>query len=323
MANLPEERLIPGQPPFTSVGVDVFGPWNVTTRKTRGSIVNSKRWAALFTCLVTRAVHIEVLEEMSSLSFINALRRFTAIRGKVKTFWSDRGTNFVGAVEPLHIDTICIEDTPLKQFLYNEGTVWKFNPPHASHMGGVWERLIGIARRILDGMLLDHRRVGLTHEVLVTFLAETTAIMNSRPLSGISSDPNSSFILTPNILLTQKMDGPNEKTCETDSKDLMRVQWKRVQHLAKVFWDKWKKEYLHTLQARKKWHQVQRNVHVGDVILMKEKDLHRNEWPLGIVTKVFPGQDDLVRKVEVKVNRSGKVLSYIRPVNDIVILLEL
>lgn len=322
MSDLPEERLIPGQPPFTSVGVDVFGPWNVITRRTRGSSASSKRWAVLFTCLVTRAVHIEVLEEMSSSSFINALRRFMAIRGKVKTFWSDRGTNFVGAVDPLHIDAIWVEDFPLKQFLYNEGTIWKFNPPHASHMGGVWERLIGITRRILDSMLLDHRRVGLTHEVLVTLLAETSAMINSRPLTGISSDPNSSFILTPNILLTQKMDVLNEKICETDSKDLMRVQWKRVQHLAKVFWDKWKKEYLHTLQTRKKWHQTQRNVRVGDVILMREKDTHRNEWPLGIVTKVFPGQDDLVRKVEVKVNRNDKITSYTRPVNDIVILLE-
>lgn len=123
MSDLPEDRLIPGQPPFTSVGVDIFGLWDVITRKTRGSSANSKRWAALFTCLVTRAVHIEVLEEISSSSFINALGRFTAIRGKVKMFRSDRGTNFVGAIYPLRIDAICIEDTPVKQYLYNEGTV--------------------------------------------------------------------------------------------------------------------------------------------------------------------------------------------------------
>lgn len=93
MSDLPEDLLIPGQPPFTSVGVDIFGPWDVITRKTRGSSANS-------TCLVTRAVHIEVLEEMSSSSFINALRRFTAIRGNVKLFRSDRGTNFLGAMDP-------------------------------------------------------------------------------------------------------------------------------------------------------------------------------------------------------------------------------
>lgn len=93
MSDLPEYLLIPCQPPFTSVGVDIFGPWDVITRKTRGSSANS-------TCLVTRAVHIEVLEEMSSSSFINALRRFTAIRGNVKLFRSDRGTNVLGAIDP-------------------------------------------------------------------------------------------------------------------------------------------------------------------------------------------------------------------------------
>lgn len=211
----------------------------------------------------------------------------------------------------------------MKQYLYNEGTVWKFNSPHASHMGGVWERLIGVTRRILDSMLLDHGKVGLKPEVLVTFLAETGAIINSRPLSGVSLDPDSPFILTPNMLLTQKTDSMNEQlSCETNSKDLLRVQWKRAQHLATIFWDKWKKEYLHTLQNRRKWHRTERNVQVNDVILPKDKDVHRNDWPLGIVTKVFPGEDDLVHKVEVKVSRNGRVSSYIRPVTEIVVLLE-
>lgn len=94
VADLPADRLDPS-PPFNNVGVDAFGPWSIITRKTRGGSANSKRWGILFTCLVTRAVHIEVVEEMSSSAFINAVRRFTAIRGPVKTFRSDQGTNFV------------------------------------------------------------------------------------------------------------------------------------------------------------------------------------------------------------------------------------
>lgn len=101
MADLPADRLAPA-PPFTNVGVDAFGPWSILTRRTRGGSVNSKRWAILFTCLSTRAIHIEVVEEMSSSAFINALRRFVAIRGKVKIFRSDRGTNIVGALESSH-----------------------------------------------------------------------------------------------------------------------------------------------------------------------------------------------------------------------------
>ncbi|XP_052254912.1 uncharacterized protein LOC127860679 [Dreissena polymorpha] len=100
MANLPEDRLTPG-PPFTYVGVDTFGPWPVVTRRTRGGIAESKRWAIIFVCLVTRASHIEVIEDMSSSDFINALRRFISVRGPVKEFRSDRGTNFVGALKDI------------------------------------------------------------------------------------------------------------------------------------------------------------------------------------------------------------------------------
>ena len=98
-----------------------------------------------------------------------------AIRGKVKQFRSDRGTNFVGATADLRIDTVNIEDEGVQKVLFNSGSVWIFNPPHSSHMGGAWERMIGVTRRILDSVLKDVRN--LTHEVLVTLMAEVTAIV--------------------------------------------------------------------------------------------------------------------------------------------------
>ena len=109
---------------------------------------------------------------MTSSSFINALRRFVAIRGNVKSFRSDRVTNFVGATDSLKIDTINVEEEKVKTFLYNQGTVWIFNPPHSSHMGGVWERMIGIARRILDSLLLGHNGSHLTHDMITTLMAQ-------------------------------------------------------------------------------------------------------------------------------------------------------
>ncbi|VDI66648.1 Hypothetical predicted protein [Mytilus galloprovincialis] len=92
---------------------------------------------------------------MNSSAFINAVRRFAAIRGQVNIFRYDRGTNFIGTIDDLKIDSINVEDGPFKNFLYNSGTTWIFNPPHSSHMGGAWERMIGITRRILDSMLLN------------------------------------------------------------------------------------------------------------------------------------------------------------------------
>ena len=100
ISDLPEDRLHPG-PPFTFIGIDTFGPWPIIHRKTRGGSAQQKRWAILFTCLVSRAIHIEVTEELSSSSFINAFRRFIALRGNVKLVRSDRGTNFIGAIQDL------------------------------------------------------------------------------------------------------------------------------------------------------------------------------------------------------------------------------
>ena len=324
MSDLPSDRITPGQPPFTSVGIDIFGPWEVVTRRTRGGAANSKRWAALFTCLVTRAVHIEVFEEMSASSFINALRRFIALRGKVDIIRSDRGTNFVGSVNPLQINAINVEDGPVRDFLYNSGTTWIFNPPHSSHMGGVWERMIGTTRRILDSMLLEYGSRTLTHEVLATFLAEVTSIINSRPLVPVSSDAQSPIVLTLSILLTQKTDSEEAIVVPVDSdpKDLLRKQWKRVQHLAAVFWKRWRGEYLQTLQTRRKWFDKKRNLSEGDVVLLKEKDAARNDWPLGVVLRAMPSLDGCVRKAEVRVVRGERSTSYVRPVTEIVVLLE-
>ena len=196
MSDLPVERLTL-DPPFTHVGLDVFGPW--TRTRTRGGQVD-RHWAVLFTCLCTRAVHIELIESMTTSSFINALRRFAAIRGPTRLLRSDRGTHFIGACKELQINT---EHPELNVLLQDKGCTWSFNPPHFSHMAGVWERMIGVARRILDAMLLKED-CRLTHEVLVTLMAETMAIMNARPLVPVSSDPYMAAVFTPAMLLTQK-----------------------------------------------------------------------------------------------------------------------
>lgn len=103
MANLPAERL-QVCPPFTYVGLDIFGPWSVIARRTRGGHSESNRLAIMFSCMSSRAVHVELIESMDMSSCINALRRFFAIRGPAKQLMSDRGTNFIGASKELNMD---------------------------------------------------------------------------------------------------------------------------------------------------------------------------------------------------------------------------
>lgn len=141
-----------------------------------------------------------------------------------------------------------------------------FNAPHASHMGGSWERLIGIARKILDSMFLKLGTSKLTHEALSTLMV---AIINVRPLVPVSTDPDDPFILTPATLLTQKVNLSSAPVGDW-IKDLHKHQWLQIQHLAQTFWDRWKKQYLSTLQPRRKWQIPQPDLQPGSIVLLKD-----------------------------------------------------
>lgn len=267
----------------------------------------------MFSCLSSRAVHIELIESMDTSSCINALRRFFALRGPAKELQSDCGTNFIGASKELEMGNT------VQGYLSKQGCSWNFRPPHASHMGGSWERMIGVARRILDSMLLQQKS-RLTHEVLSTLMAEITAIINARPLLPVSTDPHQPFILSPAMLLTQKSGVPPPPGDFTD-KDLFTKQWRQVQALANQFWARWSKEYLPSLQQRQKWTVTRRNLQVGDLVLLRDKQTIRNYWPMAIVTATFPGKDGHVRKVEVKTTDQGDTRTFLRPVAEVVLLL--
>lgn len=140
---------------------------------------------------------------------------------------------------------------------------WTFNPPHASHMAGSWERMIGIARKILEALLLNTKTKELTHEVSCTFMCEVTAIMNSRPICPISTDP---VIISPSMLLTQKDFSVDLKSIDFHSiKDMYISQLKNVQYLSNIFWELWRDVYLQNLQVRRKWQNSQHDLNTGDV----------------------------------------------------------
>lgn len=204
----------------------------------------------MFTCLTTRAIELYILRLLSS-SFINALRRFIAVRGNVKEFRSDRGSNFVGSVNKLGIESINVEDrlSHICQIRELYGSSILHIP---AHMGGIWERMIGITGRILVSMLMDCSSKNLTHEVLVIFLAEVSAIVNALPITPVSTDPEAPAILSPSMLLTQKIDSVIIPSVFFSINDMYKAYWKRVQALSDIFRSRWKKEYLQHLQKRTK-----------------------------------------------------------------------
>ena len=181
--------------------------------------------------------------------------------------------------------------------------------------------MIGISRRILDAMLRSNT-VNLTHDILTTFMAEVCAIINSRPIASISYDPDAPHVISPMQLLTQKT-GADPMPCvpDIDSRSMYKASWKQVQALAKTFWKRWRDGYLSSLQTRQKWQVPVPNVKEGDIILLKDRDVHRNDWPLGRVIRAFQ-KDDQVRSVELLTVKDGAQVIYTRPINELVVLLS-
>ncbi|XP_060066643.1 uncharacterized protein LOC132546932 [Ylistrum balloti] len=177
MANLPIDRLLP-EPPFTYSGVDLFWPFYINEGRKE-----SKRYGVLFTCMSSRAIHLETANFLDTSSIINALRRFLAIRGPVRQLRSDRGTNFVGAERELREALEKLDDHHLQHYLSGEGCDFigfKMNVPSASQMGGVWEGQIRSVRNVLSS-LMQHSNAQLDDETLRTFMCKAAVIVNSRP----------------------------------------------------------------------------------------------------------------------------------------------
>ncbi|KAJ8345841.1 hypothetical protein SKAU_G00300340 [Synaphobranchus kaupii] len=198
MADLPPERVDPS-PPFTYCGMDCFGPFLVR----QGRKVN-KRYGLLFTCFSSHAIHIEMLDDMTTDAFINGLRCFIAIRGAVRQIKSDQGSNFIGAKNELKETLKEVDAERLVSFLSEKQCDFCMNAPHSSHVGSVWERQIRTVRSILKSTI-DLSSGRLDDASLRAFLYEAMAIVNSRPLTTDNlNDPNSLDPLTPNHLLTMK-----------------------------------------------------------------------------------------------------------------------
>ena len=138
-------------------------------------------------------------------------------------------------------------------------------------------------------------------------MTEVSAIVNARPLVQVSNDPDAPEVLTPSTLLTQKPQQLRPPAGDLNAENLLSKQWKRVQHLDNVFWARWRKEYLPTLQPRRKWQSASRNLREGELVLLRCKHVPRNNWPLARITKAQADQDRNVRKVELVTAKEGSM----------------
>lgn len=239
---------------------------------------------------------MEPLANMEATTFMNAFRRFQSIRGCVKIVRTDRGTNFISIrnrAEPMNIQDAVSE-------LQKPRGNWLLHPPQASHFAGSWERKIGSVRSVLNGALVALHQRNLSRDEFSTYLAEAAAIVNNTPLCDTDPGPENPSPITPAQLLTGKINPnppPLEKFSERDILQYGKTRWRRVQHLADEFWRRWRLEYVATLQERQKWRLPKPNLKSGDVVLLREKNMPRNIWPLARVEAVRLSDDGRVRSV--------------------------
>ncbi|XP_055932015.1 uncharacterized protein LOC129962291 [Argiope bruennichi] len=293
--SLPADRVKDANA-FDITGIDLAGP--LFTRD------GGKVWIVLYTCAIYRAIHLELVSSLSTECFMLSLRRFIARRTRPETIYTDNGTNFVGTnseLKNLDWDKI-MRETDIKPIK------WKFNPPTAAWWGGWSERLVRVIKELLKRTL---GKAILKYEELLTVLCDCEAVVNSRPLTYISEDPNDLILLTPSLFLNGKS---SYDTIDLDLSEFSKFQ-KRIRYRRKLIHDfrsRFRKEYLGQLRQKrpgKSGHDFK----VGEVVMIEEPSKKRVYWPLGKVISLLPGRDGKVRTLKLKFKNS----ELIRPIQRV------
>ncbi|XP_062698475.1 uncharacterized protein LOC115257886 [Aedes albopictus] len=307
MAPLPVERLTPFTKPFSYVGIDYFGPIDVTVgRRTE------KRWVVLFTCLNIRAIHLEVAYRLNTESCIMAIRRFVVRRGPPIAIFSDNGTNFKAANKELQKQIQCI-DSECANVFTNARTRWSFNPPSAPHMGGIWERMVRSVKEMMSALNEGQR---LTDEILLTVIAEAEEIVNSRPLVYQSQDEEAGEAITPNHFVRGSSSGLKDSSiAPANAAEALRNMYHRSQIISDELWKRWLTEYLPSINARSKWLEESKSLVPGDLVFVVD-DHGRNGWIRAKVEEVIHGRDGRVRRAKVRTSNGV----FLRPVSKLALI---
>lgn len=291
---LPIDRLTPNVFAFTFTGLDYFGPIVVSSGRRQ-----EKRWIALFTCMTTRALHMEVATDLSTDACLVAIRNFINTRGVPARIRSDCGTNFVGADNELRRTQDFLDVAAIQRELATRGIEWIFNCPANPEAGGAWERLVQATKRVLRIILKSTTpRV----ETLRSFVIEAANIINSRPLTHVPVHPDDPEPITPNHFLMGRANSTTAPAA-TDMKQLsQRKQWLVCRELRNQFWSRWIREYLPELTRRSKYYEDVKPIQEGDLVLVCDVNESRGQWTRGIVEHAVRGTDGRVRTAEIRTN---------------------
>jgi hypothetical protein len=281
MGDLQVKRLEPARP-FINSGLDYCGPILIKTHRGRGKQKTIKAYVCLFICLSTKAIHIELVSDLTADTFLDALKRFVSRRGTVKSIISDNATNFIKANKDLIDLHQFFQNSEISRKLVttlsNENIQWKFIPPRTPNFGGLWEAGVKSVKFHIKRVVGE---TVLTYDELYTLLTRIEACLNSRPLVPMSNDPNDLTAITPgHFLIGEALTAPLEP-------DLIELKINRLsrhqllERLRQHFWKRWRTEYLSYLQGRTKWQSPSPSLQPGDLDLLVEDNVPPLCWPIG------------------------------------------
>ena len=318
MGELPEFRS-KIQPAFSIVGCDLWGPINIRDDVIKcGPRVTRKVWGVLLTCMATRAIYLDVACGSSSEELIHVLRRAMTRCGQIRTIVSDPGTNLIGAARELQEWRRNWDMNMLERFGAERGIKWITISANSQHQNGVTEVMIKLAKSVMKSLLKSIGEQILSLNELNTLLAETSQLVNERPIGMKPNESVDSSYLSPNSLLLGRN---SDRICagpfispdqNWDDPSSFRSRFLLVQSITEQFWRNWIKLFFPSLVVRQRWHVERRNLMVGDICVIKDSNLMRGEWRLAKVTCTYPDRNNRVRNVELLVKpKQGGGVNYV------------
>ena len=290
--NLPAAR-IDRAPPFQNSGVDVFGPFEVKVGR-----YPKKIWAMLVTCLCTRAVWISPLVDMTLDSVIHALARVQSQFPGLKNLFSDQGSNFKGAKRELNEAKEMLEFdlNELNEKLCDKQIKWQFGPANCGHWGGSWERVIGLVKQNMKAVINGKT---ITREEFTTLCYSVSNVVNRRPITPVSEDPDDFSCLSPAHFLypyEDQMDSDHFIPPIPSSGATLRSKWTTMQSLLDEFWIQWQNQLVMEQRDRPKWQKKTVPLKKNALVMIMDDVLPRNRWRIARVLEPIVSEDGLTRR---------------------------
>ncbi|XP_031352596.1 uncharacterized protein LOC116177688 [Photinus pyralis] len=313
MGSLPQDRVNANRV-FSITGIDLCGPFSIKQSRIRKAI-ETKAYIVVFVCFAVKAIHLEVLSDMTTQNFLAGLKRFISRRGKPSKIYCDNGGTFVGSNLELNklYDRAKSHGNQIIDYAANEGIEFKFIPSYSPVFGGLWEAGVKSTKFHLKRIA---GKALLTYEQLNTIVVEIEGILNSRPITQITNDPSDLSYLTPaHFLIGVPITSYPQPDLTLIPENRVNY-WQRCIKMQQQFWEKWHKSYLTMLQNRPKWQQNRPNLQENMLVVLKEDNIPPLYWPMGRITKIIYGKDQKVRVVEVKTQKG----TYLRTLSKVAVL---